>query len=151
MRYPVEITVTNKRTDYRDMRSTDDVPETREDTNKYHGYMEIKRKEIAIHYIEAFNRAFMLSTSVFQYGDVVVINHFGSFNTSLVFRNGGSCDCAYDAGYFTMMLRVNTQRLESNLCKLGGKIEMEYTLEVMGNLAERNVMSLSVYPLESAS
>lgn len=151
MKFPVEVTLTNKRLDYRDLRSTDDVPEPHTDTYRYSGYMEIKGKKIAIHYMDIFDEIGLFQKSVFVNDDVVVATHLGNAAGSFVFRTGQSCDCVFDDGFFTLPLRISTKSMESDLCKLGGKLKVDYTVEFMGHIAEKNVMCLSVFPIDGAS
>lgn len=151
MKFPVEVTLTNKRLDYRDLRSTDDVPEPRTDTCRYGGYMEVKGKKIEIHYTDFFDERGLFQKSVFVNGDVVVMSHLGDAVGSFVFRTGQSCDCIFDDGLFTVPLRISTGSLESDLCKLGGKLKVDYTVELMGRIAEKNIMCLSVFPINGAS
>ncbi len=151
MRLPVEITVTNKKLNYHDMRVVGDIPEPRETSANYYGYMEIDDKGVTVDYDEVFDDGEVESTSVILQDGVALISKQGEYRTNLIFRPGNSCDCFWHNGYRHMNLRVNTQSLNSNLCSLGGKLEIDYTIEIMGDLAEKNSMCVSVCPADSAS
>lgn len=151
MKFPVEVTITNKRFDYRDLHSADDVPEPRIDTSHCTGYMQIKGKKIELHYIDILDEIGLFPKSVFVNDDVVVMANLWGATGSFVLRTGQSCECIFDDGFFTLPLRISTGSLESDLCKLGGKLKVDYTVELMGRLAEKNTMCLSVYPIGGAS
>ncbi len=151
MKLPVEIMVTNKRLDYRDMNITGDIPEPRESTDSYTGYMVVKGKRISIDYSEDYDDGERLDTSVMINDGVALISRRGDINTNLVFRAGQSCDCICDNGYRQMSLRVNTKKMSSDIGPLGGKLKIDYTIEIMGNLAEKNSICVSVCPSDSAS
>lgn len=151
MKLPVEITVTNRKLNYRDMVAAGDIPEPRESAQKYRGYMVIKGKRLSIDYDELFEDGESASTSVMVEKGMALISRRGDINTNLVFRKGESCDCVCHNGYRNMNLRVNTKSLDSNLGPLGGKLNIDYTIEIMGNVAEKNSICVSVFPSDSAS
>ncbi len=151
MKFPVEILVTNKRLDYKDLSYRGDIPEPRESTDSFTGYMEIKGKDIAINYTEDYEDGELLQTSVMLNNGIALISRRGDIHTNLVFSQGKSCECICDNGYRQMSLRVNTQKMSSDIGKLGGKLKIDYTVEIMGNLAEKNSMCVSVCPTDSVS
>lgn len=151
MKLPVEIMVTNKKLNYRDMCVAGDIPEPRESTESYTGYMVVRGKKVHIDYDEVFDDGAIAKTSVMLENGTALISHRGEINTNLVFRQGESCDCVCHNGYRHLNLRVNTKRLKSDLCPLGGKLKIDYTIEIMGNLAEKNSICVSVCPSDSAS
>lgn len=151
MKIPVEIMVTRKKMDYRDIHSVSDVPEPKESMDSYNGYMVIKGKNIAIDYSEELEDGVKLDTSVMYEKGVALISRRGDINTNLVFNPGKSCDCVCHNGYRHMNLRVNTKKLSSDIGLLGGKLKIDYTVEILGNLAEKNSICVSVCPADSVS
>lgn len=151
MRLPVEITVTNKKLNYRDMCAADDTPEPRESARNYSGYMVVRGKKIRLNYFEFYDDGAFSNTSVMLENGFALISQRGEVNTNLVFRQGESCDCVCQNDYGNLNLRVNTERLKSDICSLGGKLKIDYTIEIMGNLTEKNSICLSVCPAESVS
>lgn len=151
MKMPVEIMVTNKKLNYRDMCVAGDVPEAHESCESYSGFMIINGEKLSLNYDEIFDDGVTASTSVMLQNGVVLISHRGDINTNLVFLPGDSCDCVCHNGYRNMNLRVNTKSLNSDIGPLGGKLKIDYTIEIMGNLAEKNSMCVSVCPADSAS
>ena len=144
MKLPVEIMVTNKKLNYRDLYTAGDVPEAHESTESYNGFMSIKGEKLSLDYDEVYEGGLTASTSVVVQDGVVLISHRGEINTNLVFLPGDSCDCVCHNGYRNMNLRVNTKSLNSNIGPLGGKLNIDYTIEIMGNLAEKNSMCVYV-------
>lgn len=151
MKLPVEIQITNKKLSYRDMSVPGDIPEPRESTGSYRGYMQVSGKRVSIDYSEDGGDGEKLDTSVIFKDGVALISRRGELNTNLVFSPGRSCDCMCDNGCRQMSLRVNTKRLSSDIGRLGGKLKIDYTVEIMGNLAEKNSICVSVCPSGSAS
>ncbi len=151
MKMPVEIMVTNKKLNYRDMCVAGDIPEAHESTESYNGFMVINGEKLSLDYDEVFDDGITASTSVMLQNGVALISHRGEINTNLVFLPGDSCDCVCNNGYRTMNLRVNTESLKSNIGPLGGKLKIDYTIEIMGNVAEKNSICVSVCPSDSAS
>ena len=85
-------------------------------------------------------------TTVSLCGDMVAVNRSGQLNTHMIFEAGKSHDCVYDTGYFPMQLRVSTKSLDCDITELGGKLNIDYTVEIVGNVAEQSKLTLSVAP-----
>lgn len=151
MKMPVEIMVTNKKLNYRDMCVAGDIPEAHENTESYNGFMEIKGEKLSLDYTESFDDGVTANTSVILQNGAALICHRGEISTNLVFLPGDSCDCICNNGYRIMNLRVNTKSLHSDIGPLGGKLNIDYTIEIMGNVAEKNSICVSVCPADSAS
>ena len=45
-----------------------------------------------------------------------------------------------------MQLRVSTKSLDCDITELGGKLNIDYTVEIVGNVAEQSKLTLSVAP-----
>lgn len=151
MRVPVEIFVTNKRLNYRDLSMVSDAPEAKESTNSFSGFMDVKGDNCLLDYEEVFDDGEVASTTVMVKNGSALISRRGDINTNLVFMQGESCDCVCHNGYRNLNLRVNTKKIKSDLCRLGGKLSIDYTIEIMGNLAEKNSFCVSVCPSDSVS
>lgn len=151
MKLPVEIQITNKRLSYREIGMPCDVPEPRESTDLYSGYMRVSGRNISIDYQENGGNGEKLDTSVIFKDGIALISRRGETRTNLVFSPGKSCDCMCDNGTGHMSLRVSTKKLSSDIGRLGGKLKIDYTVEIMGSVAEKNSMCVSVCPSGSAS
>jgi|GEM_PF-618869 len=155
-RTPVDIMVTNKKLSYNDYASPSDAPEPRQSAFCYKGYMAIKGKRLSIDYDEPTGHGIKAQTRVVLEDGVALISRrespekacpdWAGTNTNLIFRQGESCDCVFETPYSPMNLRVKTKSLQSDLGPLGGKLNIDYTIEIMGNLAERNSICVAVCP-----
>lgn len=151
MRIPVEIMVTNKRLDYREMHALSDAVDPKETIDSFSGFMETNGKGFVIEYTEDYDGFNELDTSVIYENGMALISRRGEINTNLVFVPKSSCDCVYYSGYRQLSLRVTTKELVTDISALGGKLKIDYTVDVMGNMAEQNTICLSVCPIESVS
>lgn len=78
----------------------------------------------------------------------VSVNRTGAINTHMVFCENRVpvCICDTGLGKLKMQLRIRTKSIENTLTATGGKLEIEYSVEIAGNLAERNRLGFSVSP-----
>ncbi len=152
MRFPVEIMITNKKLSYRDMITPGDIPEPHESVESFEGYMNVKGKRLTIDYKEYFDDGEIADTSVMLEDDLALISRRSDeMITNLVFRQGAVYDCVCYNGYRNMNLRVSTRRMKSDMSAIGGKLNIDYTIEILGNLAETNSICVSVCPTDSVS
>lgn len=151
MKVPVEILVTNKRLDYRDIVSLSDAVDPKETISGFSGYMETNANGFSLEYSEDIDGFNELETSIIYRNGVALISRRGDINTNLVFVPHTSCDCVYYSGYRQLSLRVTTKNLTTDIGALGGKLSIDYTVDIMGSMAEKNTMCLSVCPIESVS
>ena len=78
--------------------------------------------------------------------EAVAVNRVGAINSHMVFADGKSHTCICDTGFFPLQMCVRTKKLINTLTIDGGKIDIEFTIEVVGNLAEKNRLTVSVSP-----
>ncbi len=67
----------------------------------------------------------------------------GSY-TKLILEKGKRHNCVYDTEYGTMNLGVFTSILKNNLTDTGGKLEVDYTLDIDASLASKNKLLIEV-------
>ncbi len=151
MKIPVEIMVSNKRLDYRELSGVSDIPAPKESVDSYIGYLRLTSRGFVLEYVEENDGFDTLETSVIYKNGTVLLSRRGEIDTNLVFIQGVSCDCVYYSGYRQFSLRVNTSKLGTDITALGGKLSIDYTVDIMGNTAEKNTLCLSVCPIESIS
>lgn len=152
MKLPVEILITNKKLSYRDMITAGDIPEPHESVECFQGLMDVKHKRLTIDYKEYFDDGETADTSVILEDDLALISRRSDeLITNLVFRQGAVYDCVCYNGYRNMSLRVNTKSMKSDIGPLGGKLKIDYSIEILGNLAETNSICVSVCPADSVS
>lgn len=82
---------------------------------------------------------------------LVSVNRLGPLNSHMVFADGKSHTCICDTGLspVPLQMRVRTKSLANTLSIDGGRLDIDYTVEIVGNLAERNKLSFSVSPDKS--
>lgn len=86
-------------------------------------------------------------TTIDTYPDeMVMINRVGPLNSHMVFADGKAHTCICNTGMFPLQMRVRTKSLKNTLSMEGGKLDIDFTVEILGNLAERNRLSFSVSP-----
>ncbi|MBQ0109964.1 MAG: DUF1934 domain-containing protein [Clostridiales bacterium] len=76
----------------------------------------------------------------------VSLSRIGETRSYMAFTENKSMDCICDTGFFPIQLRVTTQKLQNTLTRDGGNVDIEYSVEILGSLAEKNRLSLSVSP-----
>lgn len=74
----------------------------------------------------------------------VTLLRTGEFNSQMVFQEGRRHLSMYDTPYGAMSIGVNTRRLLARLDEAGGKIEIDYAIEIDHTVAGRNVFQISV-------
>lgn len=78
--------------------------------------------------------------------NIVSIDRVGPICSGMVFGDGRAIDCMCYTGVVTLQLRVRTKEMQNTLSLDGGKLFIDYSVEIAGNLAERARLSLSVCP-----
>ena len=146
MKIPVNINITTERLTENGPYGLDGA-ETERIESSASGIMKKTGNMLQLQYIEAEDSGFGgTRTTVSLCGDMVAVNRTGQLNTHMIFEAGKSHDCVYDTGYFPMQLRVSTKSLDCDITELGGKLNIDYTVEIVGNVAEQSKLTLSVAP-----
>jgi uncharacterized beta-barrel protein YwiB (DUF1934 family) len=121
--------------------------ETRETTA--FGYIRTTKDGLKLEYMENSSGSDGSITTVNLIGDnIVAMNTGGTNGTYMIFEEGKTHSCVLSNGYFPMELRVKTKQLKNTLSKNGGKLDVNYTVDIIGSQAENSRISLSVYPHE---
>ena len=66
--------------------------------------------------------------------------------TRLILEQGKRHLCLYDTGYGTMTVGVFTSSLSSSLGEQGGRIDIQYTLDIDSNLSSSNGITVEIKP-----
>lgn len=72
----------------------------------------------------------------------ITLNREGTTNSCLVFEEGQKHVSYYDVGEGAFSISVYTEYLEADINKLGGEIEIEYTLEIDNKMMGSNTIRL---------
>lgn len=76
--------------------------------------------------------------------EVVSMTRSGKFNSKMVFKCGQKRLCSYETPYGVIPVGVNPTRLESKLTEDGGKVSIEYILDIDNSEYLRNCLNLTV-------
>ena len=82
-------------------------------------------------------------------GAQVTLMRVGEFNSQMVFQEGRRHLSMYNTPYGAMAIGVHTLHLLADLDGQGGRIEVDYTIEVDHAMAGRNVFRISVKEAET--
>ncbi len=74
----------------------------------------------------------------------VTLMRGGAESTRLILEDGKRHVCPYDTGYGCMMIGVFTSKVKSELDDLGGRLEVNYTLDINANLSSLNEILITV-------
>lgn len=142
MKIPIDIRVRVERTTPDPMRRGEEHSET--DDFRVSGTMKKTKNGLRIEYTED-DRA--TTTIIDSYNDdMVSVNRIGPINTHMVFADGKAHTCICNTGLFPVHMRIRTKSLTNSLSMEGGKLDVDYTVEIVGNLAEKSRLSFSVSP-----
>ncbi len=142
MKIPIDIRVKSERIAPNPLKRGEEIPETED--FKVSGTLKKTKNGFRIEYNEE-NDTVTTTIDTFE-DDTVSVNRVGPINTHMVFADGKSHTCICNTGFFPLQMRVRTKRLVNSLSMDGGKIDIDYTVEIVGNLAEKNKITFSVSP-----
>lgn len=74
----------------------------------------------------------------------VTLMRGGAAKTRLILESGKRHVCPYDTGYGCMMIGVFTSKVKSELDDMGGRLEVNYTLDVNASLSSLNEILITV-------
>ncbi len=85
-------------------------------------------------------------TTFCKEGDCITLMRQGNVNTQMVFQKGRRHFSLYNTPYGNLSVGVNTSHLSSSITQDGGKIEIEYAIEIDHALQGNNIFSIDVKP-----
>lgn len=142
MKIPVDIRISNERINAASILRGEERGETEEFFVS--GTMKNTRRGLCIEYTEQGNSTTTI-INVFK-DETVSLNRIGPMRTHLVFNDGKAYDCIIGAGDRQFQLRVRTKNLENTLTMDGGRLFVDYSVEIVGSLAEKNKLTLAISP-----
>ena len=147
MKIPIDIHVRSERfsSDLAKRGIKADIPET--DDFFISGTMKNTKSGLQIRYTEE-DGAVTTLIDVFN-DETVTVNRMGPMNSHMVFADGKAYTCICNTGFFPLQMRICTNKLENTLSMDGGKLDIDFTVEIVGNLAEKNRLTVSVCPDKS--
>ena len=108
------------------------------------GTMKNTKRGLCIEFTEQDN-AMTTIINVFN-DETVALNRIGPMRSHLIFTDGKAYDCIIGSGDKQFQMRVRTKDLKNNLTMEGGRLFVDYTVEIVGSLAERSKLTLAVSP-----
>ncbi len=142
MKIPASITIkTDKYID--DPVEGSNRSEVRESTVS--GFIQTKKNGITIEYTEEEPEGSDITTSVSLIGSDLVMLRRGD-DSGMFFEQGKTHNCVFNNGVYPMELRVRTKELTNTIGVTGGKLTLDYTIDIIGNRAEKSRLVLSVKP-----
>ncbi len=85
-------------------------------------------------------------TCINTYEDMVMLNRAGPMRTPFAFAGNKAFNCVCTMGSMPIQMRVRTKELTNTLSLDGGRLEIDYSIEIAGSLAENTKISISVSP-----
>ncbi|MDR0324575.1 MAG: DUF1934 domain-containing protein [Oscillospiraceae bacterium] len=97
-----------------------------------------------VSYREPFDRDEGAQTTLLVEGGRVTMLRSGSKNSQMVFEEGRRHVSYYDAEDGPVTVGVTASRVAAEIGKEGGRIEVDYGIEIAGNLAEESYVSIDI-------
>ncbi len=142
MKIPIDIRVRVERLSADLTRRGEERPEI--DDFCVSGTMKKTKEGLRIEYTEDNTET---TTTIDTFADQTVsVNRVGPINSHMVFADGKSHTCICNTGFFPVQMRIRTKSLDNSLSMDGGKLDIAYSVEIVGNLAERSHLTFSVSP-----
>ncbi len=142
MKIPIDIRVRVERISTDLTRRGEEHPEI--DDFSVSGTMKKTKTGLRIEYTEDNSQT---TTTIDTFEDeTVAVNRVGPLNSHLVFADGKTHTCICNTGFLPIHMRIRTKSLTNSLTMDGGKLDIAYTVEIVGNLAERSHLTFSVSP-----
>ncbi len=142
MKIPIDIRVRTERTHQPSAKNAEGRTET--DDFTVSGTMKKTKGGFHIEFLEENDT---VTTTIDTYEDnMVSLNRVGPINSHMVFADGKAHTCICHTGEFPLQMRVCTKSLTNSLSMDGGKLDIDFTIEIVGNLAERSRLTFSVAP-----
>ncbi len=123
--------------------------ESRTETDQFtvSGFMKKTKNGLTLEYSEDSDK---VTTTICAFNDeTVALSRVGPLNSHMIFADGKAHTCICDTGFFPLQMRIYTKKLSNSLSLDGGRLDIDYTVEIVGNLAEQNRLSVSVAPDKS--
>ncbi|MBR6784389.1 MAG: DUF1934 domain-containing protein [Clostridia bacterium] len=141
MKIPVDIRIRRERIGL-DSKRKNEI----EDSESYSlsGVLKKSKNGFRLEFNESLAEVF---TTVDMYSDgTVSINRVGPINTHMVFSEERAYTCICNTGFTPFQLNVRTSSLENGITFDGGILDIRYSVEIHGNLAEKCRIVFSVSP-----
>lgn len=109
------------------------------------GFMRTTRRGLMLEYYEQDEGSGTITTLVdLPHNGMVMLNRGGE--SGMIFESGKTHCCVFNNGVLPMEIRVRTDALTNTISKSGGRLDVDYTVDIIASRAEQSHLSLSVMP-----
>ena len=78
----------------------------------------------------------------------VVLTREGAVRSRMVFAEGIKDESFYDLGFGSLLIGICAQKIEVELGENGGRLHIDYTVEIEQSMSSRNSYEITITPLE---
>ncbi|HIT34728.1 MAG TPA: DUF1934 domain-containing protein [Candidatus Faecousia intestinigallinarum] len=115
------------------------------------GVLELREDGWVIEYEESELTGLQGVTTTFcAQGDTITLTRRGALNSQMVFQPGVSHDSLYEMEYGALLITVTANRIESQITRQGGTVDLRYAIEIEQTAAGTIDYHLDVRPKEIA-
>ena len=130
------------------LRGTQTIPGEKPETVELmtRGTMTGRNGKFAISYVETelTGTAGVVSTFLILNPHRVVLTRDGPIKSRMVFVEGVKDESIYDLGFGSLLLGVYTRKIEVNLSETGGRLFIDYSVEIEQSQTSRNSYEILV-------
>ena len=125
-----------------------DPPQTVELVTR--GTMTGRNGKFAISYVETelTGNKGVVSTFMIFNPQRVVLTRDGPIKSRMVFVEGMKDESLYDLGFGALLLGISTRKVEVDLHDNGGRLFIDYTVEIENSMSSRNTYEIHVEPIQ---
>lgn len=132
------------------LRGTQTIPGEKPETVELmtRGTMTGRNGKFAISYVETelTGTAGVVSTFLIFNPHRVVLTRDGPIKSRMVFVEGVKDESIYDLGFGSLLLGVYTRKIEVDLSEAGGRLFIDYSVEIEQSQTSRNSYEILVEP-----
>ena len=130
------------------LRGTQTIPGEKPETVELmtRGTMTGRNGKFAISYVETelTGTAGVVSTFLILNPHRVVLTRDGPIKSRMVFVEGVKDESIYDLGFGSLLLGIYTRKIEVNLSETGGRLFIDYSVEIEQSQTSRNSYEILV-------
>ena len=78
----------------------------------------------------------------------MVLTREGAVRSRMVFAEGIKDESFYDLGFGSLLIGICAQKIEVELGENGGRLHIDYTVEIEQSMSSRNSYEITITPLE---
>lgn len=108
------------------------------------GQMRLENDCCRLYYDEEDAEGNKVKTIIKVEGEYVMIQRQGGSDSCLIVKQGERFSSPYNTGYGMLNVGIKGNRVESNIDENGGKIELEYDLDINSDYVSKNVIKINI-------